>query len=56
LASLAIRRRAFVAKPGAGLDCLVTETGRLVDRQTLTSMEAIYDFTQDRPDRVGNIV
>jgi hypothetical protein len=48
--------QSVLAKFGAALDCLVAETCRLFQRQTLTSTEAIYDFTQNRADRVGNLV
>jgi hypothetical protein len=48
--------QSVLANPGAALDCLVAETRRLFQSQTLTSTEAIYDFTQDRADRVGNLI
>jgi hypothetical protein len=48
--------QSVVADPGTCLNCLVTETRRLVDRQALTSAEAIFDFLQDRADRVGNLI
>ncbi len=48
--------QSVVAKRGAALDCPVAETRCLFQRQTLTSTEAIYDFTQNRTYRVGNLI
>jgi len=45
-----------LANLGTAPDCLVAETRRLFQSQTLTSTEAIYDFTQNRADRVGNLI
>src|ERR1700733_2300605 len=48
--------QSIVAEPGAGLDCLISETCSSVDGYTLTPTEAIDDLTQDRPNHVGNLI
>ena len=45
-----------LAQPSAAPDCLVSESRGVFQRRTLTSKEAIYDFTQDWADRVGNLI
>jgi hypothetical protein len=44
------------ANLGPDLDRIIAQVRRLVDRCAPAATEAIYDFIQNRPDRVGNLI